>query len=312
MQAAGIMDSAFIIICALILNALLAGPRRLYEAVGLFALARMPARKLRDVERKLNREHRPERELEMRGYIVLVAGICAALAIGWLLQGIAHAGSRFVELFLLAVLLPVRPAADAASRIKNALHNNNIAAARHVFDGTPWRHHAVMDAHALARAAVETLSVHFSERIICPVLVYLLFGLPGMFAAMFVTLLHDTASSGAFGKAVRSAYQLLHWIPSRLAACLWIISTLFMPEGRIKQAAMQLWPLMATDTPQALAVSGAGHVMGLSLGGPSSIYAGGKWLGGGTPKAMPVHIAKALYLFAVLHVLLVIIFGLVL
>jgi adenosylcobinamide-phosphate synthase len=306
------MDSAFIIICALLLNALLAGPRSLYERIGLLQLAQLPARKLRDVERKLNREHRPERELEMRGYIVLVAGICAALAIGWLLQGVAHAGSRFLELVVLAIFLPVRPSADAAFSVKNALLRNDIAASRNIFIGTLWRHHAVMDAHSLARAAVETLSVHFSERILCPVLVYIVFGLPGMLTAMFVTLLHDTASAGVFGKAVRNAYQLLHWIPSRLSACLWIAAALFLPEGKIKQASTQIWPLMATDTPQALVVSSVGHVMNISLGGPASVYAGGIWLGNGTPKTLPAHIGKAIYLFAVLHVLLIIMLGLVL
>ncbi len=306
------MDSAFIIICALLLNALFAGPRRLYEHLGVLEVMHMPAKKLREVERKLNREHRPESELEMRGYVVLAAGICAALAIGWLLHAVSAATSELFEIFVLALLLPVRPTIDLASTVKKNLEQNKLKQAREVFAQTTWRHHAVMDEHSLARAAIEIIAVYFSERIMSPLVFYMLLGLPGALVVIFITMLHDTVSGGKFGNAAKQAYALVHWIPSRLAACVWIVATLFMPEGKIKLVAARLWPLMTDQKVQSLALSCAGHAMNVSLGGPTSVYSGGKWLGNGTPKIMPSHIGVALYLFAVLHVLLVIILGLVL
>ncbi|MFO0389137.1 MAG: cobalamin biosynthesis protein [Alphaproteobacteria bacterium] len=306
------MDSAFIIICALILNALLAGPRSLYERLGVLALLHFPAKKLREVERKLNREHRPERELEMRGYIVLASGLCAATAIGWLLGGVTLASGKLFDVVVLAVLLPVRPIIDFAHAVKKSLRQNNIPEAREVFSHTTWRHHAVMDEYSLARAAIETLAVHFVERIVSPLLFYIVLGLPGALACIFITMLHDTVSGGAFSIAAKNAYAIAQWLPSRFAACLWIAASLFLPEGKIKHIAAQLWPLMATDAPQPLALSCAGHVMNISLGGPASVYSGGNWLGNGTPKILHLHIGKALYLFAIIHILLIVILGLVL
>lgn len=306
------MDSAFILLCALVLNALFAGPRRLYVSMGLLALAQAPARKLRDVERRLNREHRARRELEIRGYIMLAAGVSAALAIGWLLSGLSALANGFIAIIIIASLLPVRPTLDFALAVKRALLSGQIAEARASFSGTPWRHHAVMDEHALSRAAIETLAVHFSERIMCPALAYMLGGLPLMFACMFITLLHDIVSPGAFALAAKKAYRFVHWLPSRVAACLWVCSALFLPEGKLKQSWRRLAPLLLMQPPQPLMVACAGHVLMLSLGGPSSIYAAGAWHGVGTTKAMPLHIGRAAYLFVVLNLLVLILLGLAL
>ena len=306
------MDSAFIIICALILNALVAGPRALYENLGIFNFLRWPARKLREVERKLNREHRPESELEMRGYIVLAAGICAAIAIGWLLQGVTLATNKLFDVLVLALLLPVRPALDFAISAQKMLAQKNIQAARDLFAHTIWRHHAVMDEYSLARAAIETLAVSFAERILCPIIGYMILGLPGVLLCVFITMLHDTVSTGSFSKAAKQAYVFLHWVPSRIAACLWILVSLFMPENRIRQVAHELWLLMQETPPQVLSLAAAGHVLKLSLGGPASVYSGGKWLGNGTPKIHPSHIGKAIYLFGMLHLIIVLMLGLML
>ncbi len=306
------MDSLFIVICALIANAVFAGPRALYERLGIVRLLQLPARKLREVERRLNREHRLESELEVRGYIVLAAGVCAAFAIGGLLSGLSLYTSKFLDIAVLAVLLPVRPAMDMARSVQKALQNKNNTQARTVFATSIWRHHAVMDEYALARAAMETLAVHFAERILAPIMFYVLFGLPGALACLFVTLLHDTVSGGSFSKAAKQVYVLTHWLPSRFAACLWIMASAFLPDGNIKETAKHIWPLMGQESAQILALSCAGHVLHVSLGGPASVYSGGKWLGGGTPKPLPSHVGSAVYLFAVLHVLLIMILGLML
>lgn len=264
------------------------------------------------MERKLNREHRPESELEIRGYIVLAAGICAAIAIGWLLQGVTLATGKLFDVMVLALLLPVRPVLDFARAVQKYLAQKNIQLVRDLFAHTIWRHHAVMDEYSLTRAAIEILAVSFAERILCPIIGYMLLGLPGALACVFITMLHDTVSSGAFSKAAKQAYMLLHWIPSRIAAGLWIIASLFIPENNIRLIARGVWPLMQESPPQVLSLAAAGHVLKLSLGGPTSIYSGGKWLGNGTPKTLPSHVGKAVYLFAVLCILLIVILGLVL
>jgi len=294
------MDHTVIALFALMLNAALGGPRRWYEATGFLRLATLPARTIRHLEQKLNREGRSAADRELRGQVVvaIVILICIVLGFagGWILQ---H-NLRFVEVVLVATMLPVRPIWDRTMALRKALSASDIASARQPLAGTPWKHHPLLDEYGVARAAIEMLAIDFSEKIVCPVLGYTFFGLPGLFVCKAITFLRDALiHAPEFSKGARMAHSILHTIPARLSAVLWLMSTLFLPSGTISGATKRILNSFLDDGPRALCVRVAATVARVSLGGPGSPYLT-QWAEGGTAKVLPPHIrrAQASYLFA--------------
>lgn len=309
------MERALLILSALLLNAAFAGPRQWLQALGISRLSALPAQGLRSLERKLNRDHRSARERETRGTLltvaVLLASLIAGVICGWLLK----MDFRFAGLLILTLSLPVRPAWDIASLIRKHLKDGHIGAARHVLEGTAWRHHALMDEHALSRVAIETLAVSFSERIVAPALWYLALGLPGLFVSKAAWLLEETLVrpgniDRSFSKTAQSLHYILHYIPSRLAALLWLAVAVFFPSIRLRDVLHPVMAGMAKEPPQVLSLTAAAAVMSLSLGGPGSLYANERWIGGGTARPTAVNIGRALYLFGLLHLLFFVLLGL--
>src|SRR5262245_14912292 len=133
------MSRALLVLTALLLNALAAGPRQLYAALGLTRLAQRPAALLRDIERRLNREHRSTAERQMRGQLLVAAAVAGSLLIGWLVGALSGKGA--LELIILAASLPVRPSWDCASQIRKALQSGDVPAAKQALEGTAWRYH---------------------------------------------------------------------------------------------------------------------------------------------------------------------------
>lgn len=308
------IDRAFLILCSLLLNAALAGPRRWYVALGLATVARYPAAWIRDAERRLNRDHRSFKERESRGMVLVVFVLAASLVLGaagnWLLQRNFH----FLEILFIGLLLPVRPTWDCVSQIRQGLHGGDLAKAKQALEDTAWKHHALMDEYGVARAGIEMLAVHFSEKILAPVLWYLVLGLPGLLMSKAIYLLQETLvrpgdSGQGFGKAARQAHAVLHYIPSRLAAVFWLAACVFMPAAKLRRAARQVSDGMKGRTPQAMSLLAAASVLGMSLGGPNSVYAQGGWIGNGTPKPMAADVKRGLMFFAVLHLFLFVFVG---
>lgn len=302
------MDRAIIIVSALLLNALLAGPRPLYIALGLAEWGRWPAKAVRDLERRLNRDHRSESERETRGMLLVAAFAAGALLLGWFFSWLFQ--HSLLEILLVMLALPVRPAWDVASAIRKRLKAGDVMGAKQALEGTSWRHYAVLDEYGVARAGIETLAVSFSEKILAPALWYLLFGLPGLFLSKAVYLLRETLPPDlAISKATQAAHVLLHYIPSRLAAILWLAASLFLPSSQPREAASHISAKFLAAPPLAFSLLAAASVLKLSLGGPVSIYTK-EWQGTGSPRPAAADLRRALLLFALLHLLLFILAGL--
>src|SRR5258708_37671566 len=103
------MDRAILVLCALLLNAALGGPAQWHEATGLGRLLRRPSGLVRDLERRLNREHRSPRDRELRGTVLVVAMVLGCIAGGAILGTLFRHALWFIEPVLLALALPVRP-----------------------------------------------------------------------------------------------------------------------------------------------------------------------------------------------------------
>jgi adenosylcobinamide-phosphate synthase len=310
------LDRALLALCALILNAALAGPRRWHDALGTARLQRIPIQFLRDIERRLNREHRSARRREKRGLLLVAVTVAVCLFMGWLLHLLFQRNLGFVEIIIVAALLPMRQSWDIASGIRKHLQAGDIASARFLLEGTAWRHHALLDEHGLARAAIEILVINFAQKILGGIFWYMLLGLPGLFTTCVLNLMREhmprpLGGEQDFGRGAEQLHALLHFVPSRLSALLWVGVSLFLPSGKWKEAYRVLVDSLTRAAPGALSLRIAGIVLEVQLGGPSSIYTAG-WEGSGTARPGASDIRRALYLFALLHLLLFIGLGLLL
>jgi adenosylcobinamide-phosphate synthase len=295
-----------LLLCALALNAVFGGPKRVYDALGFSRLSFLPARAVLHLERKLNRESRSAADREWRGWVMAAAAILFGLVLGGIGHVLFQGNLRFIELLLVAVLLPVRPIRDRAAAIRLALFSGNVPAARQALAGTPWKHHALLDEYGVARAAIETLAVEFSEKLVCPVLGYLWLGLPGLFVCKLLTMLRDSLIHAPdFGKGARLSHSVLHTLPARLSTVLWLVTPMLLPSGDSAKAAKQVTKSFLDDGPRAHNVRMAAAVTQVSLGGPASPYLT-QWATSGSPKALPADIrrAQASYLLATLFLFL--------
>lgn len=299
------MEHTLLALFALLLNAIIGGPRSLYLTLGADKLTHLPALCLRGIERRLNRSHRSPAQRYQRGWIMLVAALLCAVAAGLLIEQTP----AIVHIALIAALLPMRSSYDLANEVRRQLKAGNKEAAHQAFKGTLWRHHAMLDEHGLARAAIELLAMHFSEKIVSPLLWYIVGGLPGFFCISVITLLEETLTRPTdeekhFSRPSHQLHRWAHLIPALLASLLWIV-TCFITRGKvIRQLDYRL------RSPSAITLSAAAAALNVSLGGPSSSYATGTWYGTGTARTTQRDISRALWMYVVLQLVLFVLIGL--
>jgi adenosylcobinamide-phosphate synthase len=309
------MDRAFVSLCALLVNAVFGGPKRFYDAIGVSQAMRYPVKVLRDIERRLNRDHRSISERETRGYILVAVVVGSCFTLAWFLSLLFGSSLQFVELAVLALVLPVRPVFDIAFGIRKHLQANQLTTARSFLEGTAWRHHAVLDEHGLARAAVELSAIGFSEKIFAAIFWYLLLGLSGLLTVVAINLMRDHMTQSAdleqgFGSATWKLHTLIHFIPARRAAVLWVVASMFLSPQKWQDMTQTFFAAVTSAMPaRPLTLLIAGKAIGLSLGGAGSIYAR-EATATGPLRAQPLDIHRALYLFSLLHLLLFVVMGL--
>jgi adenosylcobinamide-phosphate synthase len=164
-----------------------------------------------------------------------------------------------------------------------------------------------LDAHGVARAAIESLAENFSDGVVAPVFWDLLLGLPGLFAYKMANTLdsmigHRTPRYRSFGWAVARFDDALNLAPARISGLLLAAAAVFAKNGRPNRALV----IMLRDggkhhSPNAgwpeSAMAGA---LGLALAGPRHYPEGlvvDPWLGDGTAQAGTSDIARALHLY---------------
>lgn len=305
------MERAFLVLSALVLNAVLGGPRQLYVMLGLVRLGALPGQLVRHLQRKLDREHRSLPEREMRGTLVVAAAFVASVLGGWLVQAL---GLPFLDMLIVSALLPVRPLWDRGRQLQRRLRAGDLPGAREVLEGTVWRSYPMLDNFGLARAGIEMLSVQFADKILAPLLWYFMLGLPGLLFSRCLTLLVESvpgrADSG-FGKTARQLREFMHYVPVRLAALLWLGAAAFMPAARGAERLFTTGQLLSLPDNSGVSLLAVGQRMGLALGGPLSPYGPG-WWGTGNARPLAAELGQALFLFLLVHALLFVLLGLVL
>ena len=261
-------------------------------------------------DRKLNRASRSDRSRRERGIVtvIVLVGVAAALGAGLHVLCSQDLIGAAIEALAIGILIAQRSLFQHVAAVATALQTGGLPAGREAIRHIVGRDPASLDAHGVARAAIESLAENFSDGVVAPMFWYLLFGLPGLFAYKMANTLdsmigHRTEHYRAFGWAAARLDDLLNLVPARLSGLLIVLAAMFagnaMPgaalrimlrDGRKHHSPNAGWP--------EAAMAGA---LGLALAGPRQ-YAEGlvqdPWLGDGTVLARPADIIRALRLYA--------------
>ena len=278
-----------VLLGALALDALVGDPPWLWRAVPHpVALAGNLTSWL---DRRLNRPQRGAHTRFVRGLVVTLAMTALAWGAGLAIVAAARlvTWGWAVELVLVAVLVAQRSLFDHVAAVARALRR---------------------DVLAVARAAIESTAENFADGVVAPVLWYLVFGLPGLFALKAINTMdsmigHRTARHAAFGAVAARLDDAAMFVPARLAAALIVLAAIFVPGGR-PWAALRVWWLDGhrhrspnAGRPEA-AMAGA---IGVALSGPRSYHgttSDEPWLGGEfSARAVAGDIRRALFVLVV-------------
>jgi adenosylcobinamide-phosphate synthase len=266
------------------------------------------------LDRRLNRANRGDRARLVRGVLTVALLVLVAAGLGLGLGRLLRASivGWAVEALIVAILLAQRSLFDHVAAVQQALAGPGLVAGRRAVTKIVGRDPDSLDAHGVARAAIESLAENFSDGVVAPALWYALFGLPGIFVYKTVNTLdsmigHRSARYLKFGWAAARLDDLLNLAPARLSGLLLAGAALLL-RGADARAS---WRTMLRDAgkhrspnagwPEA-ATAGA---LGLALAGPrryGELVVDDPWLGDGRARASPSDIGAALrlYLYACL------------
>ena len=266
---------------------------------------------VRWLDRQLNREGRGARVLLVRGAVVVVAVAGGAALLGWQIQQFARTAPYgwVAELAVLVVLLAQRSLFNHVRAVARPLAAGDLGGARLAVGRIVGRDPAHLDAHGVARAAIESLAENFSDAVVAPTFWYLLLGLPGICAYKAADTLdsmigHRSPRYRDFGLVAARLDDGLNLIPARLAGMVIALAAIFAPTANPWRAARVLvrdagkHASVNAGWPEA-AMAGA---LGFALAGPrryADHSADDPWIGDGTARVGPADIHRALYLFAV-------------
>jgi adenosylcobinamide-phosphate synthase len=190
-------------------------------------------------DRKLNRETRSEESRHYRGIITVIVLVGAAAALGLAIERLCRGQplGAIVEALLIAVLVAQRSLYEHVAAVAGALNSGGLAAGRTAVRHIVGRDPASLDAHGVARAAIESLAENFSDGVVAPVFWYLLLGLPGLFAYKMANTLdsmigHRSPRYLSFGWAAARFDDLLNLAPAPISGLLLVAAAVFAKSVR--------------------------------------------------------------------------------
>ena len=269
------------------------------------------------LDRRLNRADRAPGDRLVRGLITVAVVVGLALAAGIGLERLfdGRAWGWIAEAVLVGVLLAARSLHDRVRRVGEALRENGLEGARRAIAHIVSRDPRGLDRHAVARAAIESLSENFSDGVVAPLFWYLIFGLPGIFGYKAVNTLdsmigYRTDTYRDFGFAAAKLDDIANWAPARLSALAVFLAACFTPTAYpIEAVHTALKEAKSHKSPNAgwpeAAFAGA---LKIALGGPRN-YPGGEtvgvWIGKDNRARLdPRDIDRARALYAVANALI--------
>jgi adenosylcobinamide-phosphate synthase len=301
-------DSLLILSLALVVEAAVGYPHRLYTVAG--HPVTWIGRLIKGLDRALNREAWSFRQRRGAGIVALLALLTvtglAAWALSLILLPLGLLGILVLAI-LASSLLAQRSLHEHVAAVSVGLRESGIEGGRRAVSMIVGRNPQSLDAAGVSRAAIESLAENFSDGIVAPAFWLGLAGLPG--AALYKAantadsmIGHRTPRHEAFGWAAARFDDLVNLPASRLTALL-IIAAAALDRGASAPGA---WRAVRRDAshhrspnagwPEA-AMAGA---LGLRLAGPrvyGDVLIEDRWMGDGRAEATADDIDLALKLY---------------
>ncbi len=302
----GFAELVLVILMAMALDTLIGDPPRLYRVVPhpVAAIGRLVgALDARWNDPALGDEIRRQRGVTLA--IVVTAGAFAlAWLVGYALGQISW--GWLLEALLASALLSFRGLYDHVRRVAEAL-DDGLGPAQAAVGHIVGRDPASLDAHGVARAAIESTAENFADGTVAPVFWYLVFGLPGLVAYKAINTMdsmvgYRSPRHEAFGAAAAKLDDAVNFWSSRLAGLLFVVAAAAVPGADAAGA----WRAMRRDAPKhrspnagwpEAAVAGA---LGLAIAGPRRYGArvvDDHWMGDGRTQATAADLRRALALY---------------
>jgi adenosylcobinamide-phosphate synthase len=203
------LTTAFVLFCALILDAIFGEPKWLWSRVPHPAV--LMGRLINWADTRFNTGgHR-----KAKGIVLLIALVILGGALGWLIA-LSPALNVIAAAILIAHKSLVQHVKAVASGLETSVQDGRDAVAMIVGRDTKD-----MDAPAVARAAIESAAENFSDGVIAPAFWFLIGGLPGLMIYKMVNTADSmigylTPKHADFGWASARFDDLLNLIPARL------------------------------------------------------------------------------------------------
>ncbi|MBI3772663.1 MAG: cobalamin biosynthesis protein [Gammaproteobacteria bacterium] len=254
------MIIALSVLAALVLDALLGEPRHYHPLIGFGRLARI-------VEAKCHgQSNSSPSQQRLRGAF----GITLLIAPFVLLAAGLAILSPIVGVVILYLAIGWKSLGDHALRVRDALRENDLTAARRNVGMMVSRDTASMEVTDVSKATVESVLENGNDAIFGAIFWFIIAGAPGVVLFRLANTLdamwgYRNERFLHFGWAAARLDDVLNFIPARLTA---LTYTLF---GKTRHA-LNCWKIQAPqwDSPNAgpVMASGAG-ALGIMLGGPA-------------------------------------------
>lgn len=297
-----------LLLAALVIEAALGYPARLYAAIGhpvtwLGALIGL-------LDRALNREQAGFALRKAAGVAALVILLALTLTVALGLDALCRVIGPLALLPLAALastLLAQRSLHEHVAAVAGGLEKGGLSDGRNAVSMIVGRNPETLDEAGVARAAIESLSENFSDGVVAPAFWLGVAGLPGIALYKAINTAdsmigHKTPRHLAFGWAAARLDDLVNLPASRLTALLLIAAASLDRDGDAGGA----WRAVRRDAgrhrspnagwPEA-AMAGA---LGLRLAGPriyGEIRVEDGWMGDGRAEAGAGDIRRALRLY---------------
>ena len=296
---------ATLALAALIIEALVGYPDRLFAAIGrLIAWA----------DARWNQPHVPADARRRDGVfaLILVLGATAAISIV-VVDFTGGMWPAFIGFLLTAALasslIAQKSLETHVAAVADGLETGGLAGGRRAVSQIVGRDPDSLDEAGVARAAIESLAENFSDGVVAPLFWMVVAGLPG--AALYKAINtadsmigHKTARHLDFGRAAARLDDLVNLPASRLAA-VWLTIAAFFLKGMAPFEAVAAVKRDArrhrspnAGWPEA-AIAGA---LGLKLAGPRRYHGAiveDAFMGDGRAEATAADIRRALSLYRV-------------
>ncbi|WP_170400805.1 adenosylcobinamide-phosphate synthase CbiB [Ruegeria arenilitoris] len=271
------MSTAFLLVCAMCLDAALGEPEWLWSRVKHPAV--MMGNLIGWLDQHLNQGSRRR----LKGVAVVVLLVCGALILGRLLALLGPVAEIIICAILLAQKSLVTHVRDVADGLRASLTEGRAKVAMIVSRDT-----RNMTEAQVARSAIESAAENLSDGVIAPALWFLVAGLPGLLIYKAVNTAdsmigYRTEKYRDFGWAAARLDDVLNLIPARLT-CMMIVAL----TGQWKR-----WPDMVADARRHISPNAGwpeaamARALNVALAGPRS-YDGQirdlAWVNGNAPR----------------------------